>query len=114
MNQTIRSRSTLIMGLAFLAVPAAMVVTNTNPARRTWLEEFLSLITILGFSMMLGQLYLTRIKNAFTKGMKLPRIVRLHKALGYFLISIILLHPLFIVLPRYLEAGAIPSTPSSP
>ncbi len=108
MNHKIRSHSTLIMGVVFLAVPAAMAITSNTPERGTWLEDFLSLITILGFSMMLGQLYLTRLKSAFTSGMKLPRIITLHKALGYLLVSVILLHPFFIVLPRYLEAGANP------
>lgn len=107
MNQTIRSHSTLIMAMVFIAVPTLMCVSGGTPGR-TWLKEFLSLITILGFSMMLGQLYLTRIRSAFTRSMKLPRVIRLHKAIGYLLVSVILLHPLFIVLPRYQEAGASP------
>ncbi|MCP5538245.1 MAG: ferric reductase-like transmembrane domain-containing protein [Akkermansiaceae bacterium] len=108
MNHVIRSYSSLIMGVFFLVIPAALVVFGPTPARGSWLKDFLSILTILGFSMMLGQMYLTRIKSAFTRGMKLPRVVRLHKAIGYLLVSVILLHPAFIVLPRYLEAGARP------
>ena len=79
-----------------------------NTPQRTWLKDFLALLTILAFSMMICQVYLSRVQSFLNQGVRLPRIVRVHKAIGYFFIAVLVLHPVFIVLPRYFEAGVTP------
>lgn len=93
--------------LTFLAAPTLLCVMGNTP-QRAWLKDFLSLLTILAFSMMICQVYLSRVQSFLSQGVRLPRIVRVHKAIGYFFIAVLLLHPVFIVLPRYFEAGVTP------
>ena len=68
-------------------------------------KESLSILTLLAFSLMIGQFFLTRFFRKDFLEMKMSRVVNIQKLLGYVFISIILLHPFFIVVPRYFEAG---------
>lgn len=98
----------LITGfILYLAVPLLYMVFG-NFEGRTILKEFLSLITAAAFYLMLSQFYLSRVNIVNIKGHKYSKVVKLHKIIGYIAIALILLHPIFIVLPRYLEASLDP------
>ncbi len=76
--------------------------------RRSLLKETLSLLTLSSFALVLGQFHLTRC-NPVVEGQIQPRRLQwLHKAIAYGALSVLLLHPVLIVLPRYFEAGVRP------
>ena len=91
----------------FLGLPLLLYFMGDFP-RKTLLKEALSIITILAFSAMLAQFYFTRHNKQFKKGKELTMAVKLHRIIGYSFIVVLLLHPFFIVLPRFFEAGADP------
>jgi predicted ferric reductase len=98
----------LITGfIIYLAVPLLYMIFG-NFEGRTILKELLSLITVAAFYLMLSQFYLSRVNIVNIKGHKYSKVVKLHKIIGYIAIPLILLHPIFIVLPRYLEASLDP------
>ncbi len=91
----------------FIALPV-LFYTLGDFARRTLLKEAISLLTILAFFMMLMQFYLSRANKKVLKDHKMGKVIKWHKVLGYVFVSVLLLHPFLIVLPRYFEAGIDP------
>jgi len=75
----------------------------------TVLKESLSVVVILSFSLMIGQFFLARSSKVFFKEVKFSKLTKLHKIMGYVFVPIIMLHPFFIVIPRYFEAGVEPA-----
>jgi predicted ferric reductase len=94
--------------LLFIFTPLFLWATGDFP-RRTLLKESISIITLLAFSLMLGQLFLARTNRRMLQDYKMSRILKLHKVIGYILVGMLLLHPLLIVAPRYFEAGPEPA-----
>ena len=93
--------------LIFFGIPLLLYALGDYP-RRSILKETISLLTLLAFSMMLGQFFLARSNNAILKVHKMSSILKIHKFIGYFFIAILLAHPFFVVIPRYFESGAEP------
>lgn len=91
----------------FIGLPVLFYLLGDAP-RRSYLKEGLSIITLLAFSLMLGQFFLARSNEALLKLFKAPAVQKMHKWIAYGAISVIFLHPFFIVLPRYFEAGVKP------
>lgn len=91
----------------FVTLPILFYAVGDFP-RRTLLKEAISVATIVSFFIMLMQFYLSRANHSILEGHKMARVVKWHKALGYIFVSILLVHPLLIVLPRYFEAGVTP------
>lgn len=94
--------------VVFVALPALAYSLSDFPGR-TLLKEAISLLTILAFFMMLLQFYLSRANKNILKGHKMGKVVKWHKVLGYVFVSILLIHPFLIVLPRHFEAGIAPT-----
>lgn len=93
--------------LVFIGMPLLLFVLGDSPPR-TFLKNAISLVTLLAFSLILGQFFLSR-TNSFTKNIhKFKNVIALHKAIGYFVVGVFLLHPFLIILPRYFEAGPNP------
>lgn len=93
--------------LTFVALPLMLYAMGDFP-HRSLFKEGLSVATILAFMLVLGQFFLAR-SNATLLSLFNPRkIQQLHKYIAYFALSILLLHPVLIVLPRYFEAGVKP------
>lgn len=92
----------------FIAFPVFIYAFGDFP-RRTVLKESISLLTILAFFIMLMQFYLSRANSKVLKGHKMRKVIKWHKVLGYVFVSILLLHPFLIVVPRYFEAGISPT-----
>lgn len=57
---------------------------------------------------MLGQFFLVRSNQQFTRVFKFSRVLSVHKLIGYSVVSIFLVHPFLIVLPRFYESGVSP------
>ena len=92
----------------FILLPILFYVLGDFP-RRTILKEIISLVTILAFFMMIMQFYLSRAnKKVLQNGHKMSKVVKWHKVLGYVFVGNLMIHPILIVIPRYLEAGVEP------
>lgn len=99
---------TLAIGLAvFAGLPLLLYALGDAPVRSV-LKEVLSLVTLLCFTSMLGQFFLARSNTKLFEVFKAPAVQKVHKYFAYGAITIIALHPFFIVLPRYFEAGVKP------
>lgn len=93
--------------LVLLGLPLLFWALGDVP-RRTVLKESLSLATLLSFTMMLGLFYLTRGARYTLTARPMRTVVSLHKIIGYCVVPILLLHPLFIVMPCHFESGITP------
>jgi predicted ferric reductase len=91
----------------FIGLPLMFYLLGDVP-RRSWLKESLSLLTLLSFSLMLGQFYLARSNKPLLSLFKPMAIQKFHKFIAYGAMAVLILHPFFIVLPRYFEAGVKP------
>ncbi|WP_136797542.1 ferric reductase-like transmembrane domain-containing protein [Desulfosediminicola ganghwensis] len=91
----------------FIGIPLLFYLTGDFP-RRSILKETISLLTLMAFFQLLGQLYTTRCNTRLVRDAGAPKLVRVHKIAGYIGIALILVHPLLIVVPRYFEAGIGP------
>jgi predicted ferric reductase len=98
----------IIAGLTiFVGLPLLFYTLGDAP-RRTVLKEAISIATLLAFTLMLGQYFLTRGNETLLSLFKPPQIQKFHKYIAYSAVAIILLHPALIVLPRSLEGGIQP------
>ncbi|MDO6456302.1 ferric reductase-like transmembrane domain-containing protein [Celeribacter halophilus] len=98
----------IIVGLAvFVGLPLLFYTLGDAP-RRTYLKEAISIVTLLAFTMMLGQFFLARSNETLLSLFKPLQIQKFHKYIAYSAVAIILLHPALIVLPRSLEGGIKP------
>lgn len=77
-------------------------------SQRSLLKNVLSLITILAFFMMLFQFYISRLNKKVLQAHKIRTVIHWHKIIGYIFVSILLIHPFLLVVPRYFEAGIVP------
>ena len=91
----------------FTGIPLLIWVLE-NAFERSILKEFISIITILVFCQMIGMLFLCRANKYAVRTINMGRMVKLHKIIGYACVSMMLLHPFFIVVPRFFESGAAP------
>ena len=91
----------------FISLPILLYATGDFP-RRTFLKESISLLTIIGLFLILGQFFLTRSGNSLLLKYNMAKVIKVHKISGYVFLCIFLVHPFLIVLPRYFEAGVEP------
>ncbi len=107
MEKRIQTYNLIAAILVFIGIPSLLYALGDFP-RGTILKEAISLLTLLTFSMMLGQFFLARSNRAMLKVHKSSSVLKIHKFIGYFFIAILLAHPFLIVLPRYFESGTEP------
>lgn len=93
--------------ISFIGVPILIFVLGDFP-RRNALSETISLITILGFSMLISQFFYSRINKRLVKKIRMVHVLRIHKFIGYVFISILLLHPFFIIVPKFFDNAVTP------
>lgn len=93
--------------IAFIAVPLYLYFSGNFP-KRTTLMETISIVTILGFSLLLSQFFTSRINKKLVKKIRMVNVLAIHKFIGYLFISILLLHPFFIVIPKFFDDGVTP------
>jgi len=103
-----RKKNTLVPAVfVFVGLPVLFWALGDFP-RRTVLKESLSMGTLLAFSLVLGTFFLTRGNRAAVTSLTMRTTVTLHKVIGYVAVAVLLLHPFFIVIPRYFESGVAP------
>jgi predicted ferric reductase len=107
MNADIKKYHLISVVLVFIVLPVLFLNLGDFP-RRSFLKESISMMTVLAFSLMLGQFFLSRSNQYFTRAFKFSRVFRVHKLIGYSVVGLFLVHPFLIVLPRFYEAGVSP------
>lgn len=93
--------------LAFIALPLLLYFTGNFYSKGT-LMEILSIVTILGFSLLLSQFFTSRLNKKLVQNIKMKKVMSVHKFIGYFFISLLLFHPLFIVIPKFFDNTVTP------
>ncbi len=93
--------------IVFTGIPL-LIWALENAFERSILKESLSIMTILVFCQMIGMFFLSRTNKYAVKKIKMSRMVKFHKIIGYTCIPIMLLHPVFIVVPKFFESGVAP------
>ncbi|WP_372773774.1 ferric reductase-like transmembrane domain-containing protein [Mangrovibacterium sp.] len=93
--------------LLFIGLPVLLWALDDVP-RRSDLKEAISVVTLVAYSLMLAQFYLARSNKIILNEHKMSRVVKWHKVLGYSFVTVLLLHPFLIVVPRYFESGITP------
>jgi predicted ferric reductase len=87
----------------FLIQPLLYIVLISMVANdlfeRTLLKDSLSFVTLSALFLLIGQMFLNKLNR---------KNISIHKWLGYIFIPILVVHPFFIVLPRFFESGADP------
>lgn len=107
MKEFINKYNFITKTIFFAAIPLLLWYLGDVPLRSTF-KESISILTILAFSAMIGQFYLTRGYRTIHKELKVSNLVRVHKFFGYIFIPILFIHPFLIVLPRYFESSVEP------
>ena len=97
----------LILALLFIVAPILLYNLGNFP-KRNLLKETLSLITILGFTLFISQFFSTRINKKLVKDIRMVNLLKIHKVIGYTFISIVLFHPIFIIIPKFLDNTVTP------
>ena len=108
MENNIKLKYTLYSIFIFIAIPLLLLFLKELP-ERTLLKESISVLVIVAFFLTIGQFYLNRANKVFVRIYKMIKIIKLHKIIGYTVITIFFIHPFLIVLPRFFEAGVSPS-----
>ena len=94
--------------ITFIAVPLFLYFFGNFP-RRTTLMETLSIVTLLAFSLLLSQFFTSRLNYKLMKQIRMVNVVAIHRFIGYLFISVILLHPFFIIVPKFFDDGVTPT-----
>ncbi len=105
----VNSKKSIIIAslLIFIVLPLLLFFLGDVPARSV-LKDSISILTIVAFSLMLQQFFLTRLFKKTSQSFKLSQISKIHKIIGYIILPIFLLHPVLLVAPRFFEAGVEP------
>lgn len=94
--------------ITFIGAPLLLYFSGNFP-KRTTLKEIISIVTILGFSLLLSQFFTSRLNKDLVKKIRMVNVLAIHKLIGYLFISILLLHPFFIVIPKFFDNGVSPT-----
>ena len=71
--------------------------------------ETLSIVTILAFSLLLSQFFTSRLNYKLMKQIRMVNVVAIHRFIGYLFISVILMHPFFIIVPKFFDDAVTPT-----
>lgn len=107
MKDIIKKYSFLTKTVIIIGITVLIYITSDVP-RRTTLKESLSILTIVSFVFLLSQFFLSRAYRVINKNSKMSIVVKAHKFIGCLFTTVIFLHPIFIVFPRYFEGGVEP------
>lgn len=107
MNTNIKCSFLNLSVLAFTGIPLLIWLQGDFP-ERSLLKTSLSVITILAFWQMIGQFFWARTNRYAVKNLKMDKLIKYHKFIGYTVVIALLLHPVLLVVPRFFESGVAP------
>lgn len=97
-----------VLIITFMGVPLFLYFSSDFPKRFT-LMECISILTILAFSLLLSQFFTSRLNYKLMKQIRMVNVLAIHKFIGYFFISVMMLHPFFIIIPKFFDDAVTPS-----
>lgn len=89
--------------LVLTGLPLVLIWAMENFPERSLLKESLSVITILAFFQLVGQFFWARTNRSAVRQLTMSRVLKYHKIVGYSFVAIMTLHPLYVVIPRFLR-----------
>lgn len=95
--------------LVLTGVPLVLIWAMENFPERSLLKESLSVITILAFFQLVGQFFWGRTNRPAVRQLTMSSVLKYHKIVGYSFVTIMVLHPIYVVIPRFFEAGVAPA-----
>ena len=107
MREYVTSRFFRQFLLAFTGLPLLIWAMGNFP-ERSLLKESLSVMTILAFCQMIGQFFWARTNRYAVENLKMSKVIKYHKIIGYTCLSVLLFHPVFLVVPKFFESGVAP------
>jgi len=107
MELIIKKYNILVGFFVFICIPILLYIFG-DAISGTLLKEVISIVTILSFTLIFSQFFISRINEDIKYGNKMNKVLNFHKYLGYFIIAVLFFHPIYIVIPRYFEAGVDP------
>ena len=107
MDTSRTTRGLLLYTLLFAGSPVMFWLCSGVP-RRSLLQEEISLMTLIGFGLIVGQFFLTRGNRFLFRKIGFQRGIALHRMLGFITLPALLAHPLLLVLPRYFTTTTDP------
>ncbi len=107
MNAYIKSTFLRLSILAFTGMPLLIWSLGDFP-EHSLLKTLLAVMTILAFFQMIGQFFWTHTNRYAVKNLKVNKLIKYHKIIGYTFVIALLLHPVLIVVPRFFESGVAP------
>ena len=91
----------LFLFLLFFAAIPVLLAWNQNVPTRFVTRAIVLFVSISAFGLLLGQFWLTRLLPRNMTEMKVSRLLRWHKAIGYAACVVILLHPILLIARRF-------------
>jgi len=107
LNESYLTKLSLLI-LTFIGIPIYLYFSGEFE-RRTTFKEIISIVTILGFTLLLSQFFTSRLNKNLVKRIKMINVLKIHKFIGYLFISILLIHPFLIVIPKLFDDGVTAS-----
>lgn len=107
MEKRIKIYNIIAAVVIFFGLPILFWLLGDFPSRNA-LKNGISLLTIFAFCMMLAQFYLARSNKNILAAHKMSKVLKYHKYIGYIFISILIIHPFLIVVPKYFDSGLDP------
>lgn len=104
MENSLKTYQIITAMIVFVVFPMLFYWADGSP-RRAFYKESISAITFLAFFSTMLQFLLSRANRSSIRVFKASRIFKCHQILGYLAGAILLLHPLFVVLPRFFKPG---------
>lgn len=103
-----QSHSFKLSILTLTGIPLLLLLTMGNFPERSLLKESFSVLTILAFFQLVGQFFWARTNRSAVRNLTMGSVLKYHKFIGYTFVAVMLFHPLYIVTPRFFEAGVSP------
>jgi predicted ferric reductase len=94
--------------LVYTAIPLLIFLLE-NQTKRALYKEIISLVTILSYCLLTGQFFWSRLNYYATRATAAKKLLTLHNTMGCICILVLLLHPLLLVIPRFIEKGISPA-----
>ena len=107
MRAYLKSHFFILSAVVFTGIPL-LIWALDGAAARSLLKDVIAVLTLLAFCQMAGQFFWARTNRGAVDNLRMSRIVNYHKIIGYTCGSLLLLHPLLLVVPRFFEAGIAP------
>ena len=107
MNAYIKSTFLRLSILTFTGTPL-LIWSLGDFSERSLLKTSLAVITILAFCQMIDQFFWTRTNRYAVKNLKMNKLIKYHKIIGYTFVITLLLHPVLLIVPRFFESGVAP------